>query len=97
MRNKFSWNKPLYFLSIIRHFYYKPNKVYTTQLGEFIPNKIVKIYTSWRGFYSYEKRTFYSNVKCIIPKGANYYRAFDLHENCIIYTSNKIKIVGLIE
>lgn len=97
IRNGFSWIKPIAFESFTKHFHYKPNKVYTTQLDNFILDGITGKYHSREGFYSYERKTYDSNVKCIIPKGAYYYRAIDNSTALIIYHSNKIKIVGLID
>lgn len=80
-----------YYSSLFQLFKYLPNKIYNTELDEFSSNSL-KRYFSRRGFYSYENRE-HGNVKCIIPKGAKYYRCVEVFTNEVIYHSDKIKIV----
>lgn len=53
-------------------------------------------YESGRGFYSYANKpsSIFTIVKCVIPKGAKYYLAYDEFAEKYIYTSNKIKIIS---
>lgn len=81
------------FSSEIRTHYYKKNVVYTTRLDPF---KVEHIrYFSGSGFYSWESPS-YANVKCIIPKGSEYYLVCDETSFEWIYTSNQIKIVSVL-
>lgn len=73
-------------------FKYELNKVYHTSLCEFT-SLCTSTYNSHSGFYSYDTPAG-CNVKCIIPKGAEYYLVRDLNTNRMIYTSNQIKIVS---
>lgn len=81
-----------YFRSAIEGFIYRHNKTYTSELEPFKP--CIHNFVSGKGFYSYQCDYDYCNVKCIIPKGANYYLVC---ENDIwIYHSDKIKIVSVL-
>lgn len=93
------FKRGLTFKSILTPFIYKQNEVYTTSLDPFILQERrdnLLLWISQRGFYSFESKNLITNVECIIPKGAYYYKAFDLGMCETIYHSNKIKIVDII-
>lgn len=84
-----------YYESLFKGFIYLPNKEYNTTLEHFMYDNIKRMYQSGAGFYSWENR-YKANVKCIIPKGAEYYLAYDIKSDRMIYHSNRIKIVELL-
>lgn len=88
--------KRLRYIGEIKHFKYKPNKVYKTTLDPFTLHITRVFWISGRGFYSYSSKRF-GNVKCIIPKGSHYYKCRDRKiPSQIIYHSDKIKILSQI-
>lgn len=82
------------YISLYMAYSYVPNKVHTTKLVPF--EESCGHYYSSRGFYSWPVVPPYASniVKCIIPKGANYYLAYDEVDKVETYISDKIKIVS---
>lgn len=87
--------KLAYFSSFARGYKYKLGKLEVTNLEEF--HTVFKCcFASGGGFYSYDMAIF-GNVKCIIPKGAKYYAVIDDDSNRLIYISEAIKIIGILD
>ena len=76
-------------------FKYKLGRIYNTQLDSFHKDRFGD-YCSGRGFYAYAD-DLTANAICIIPKGAKYYKARDLVQGRIIYHSNQIKIISVLD
>ena len=67
---------------------FTPGELCETSLEEFIFRNLR--WESRRGYYSIAKRALCTNVKCIIPKGAKYYKVWSESYDSYVYISDKI-------
>lgn len=79
----------------IRNFYYKLGTTYISELDPFVP--VGDYFESGKGFYSYPYKTILCNAKCIIPKGSKYYLCTDVWTGDVVYHSDQIKIVKIVD
>lgn len=99
--HKFWFIKRRKIYSCIRQFKYIRYKTYKTYLDCFKRKGNSNLYYSERGFYSYYFKPYikYPEIiaKCIIPKNSYYYLCRDNISKEWIYTSDKIKIVKILD
>ena len=90
-----------YFESKYTSFKYKPHVEYKTILDPFIRSfKDPTVFESGSGFYSFKDVNDCCNVKCIIPKGSEYFLVRNMiygYYDQWIYHSDRIIILGCYE
>lgn len=78
-------------------FIYIPGEIHETTLDSFVLDWSGTCFKSGRGFYSLanKNKRINTNVRCIIPKGARYYRVFSYYYMDYVYISSQIIIAPM--